>query len=418
MVLNNIALLRLGENPEQEVSWGVQDMDKVENQIHSGLLHEAAKSLSGKRVVIIVPAIAVVLYHLEIPIRNRQRLQSAIPYALEERLVTPIDQLHFSYTVLKQDRNNSVLQVAVVSGEMMEYWLQLLKENGIRSGQWVTEQQLFPHDDESEITIWADDNHYYISENEKREWLLVNGRDSLSSIVSLLSVNKKIIVWKSANTELSDNITYDHIQSYDDITTLFVDNWSQCSASTINLLQGRFSPGERWKQIAEQWKGVSFIFVLLCVVIMGLGWLELNQLKEQHKYYRDQVDLLYRSSFPDAKKVVNAKLQMERKLETLKVRKVEAVGALSSLSMIAAIVDKEILSSNAGKGSSLQVLNFKGGEFDLLVFVQSLQSLDRLKERLEDGTGYFVTIQNASSVEGRIEGRIKINTGKSIEKGK
>jgi general secretion pathway protein L len=175
----------------------------------------------------------------------------------------------------------------------------------------------------------------------------------------------------------------------------------------VNLLQGRYRPGERWRQLLQYWEGTASLIVAVILLVTISAWVQVIERRMDHNQYRTKIESLYRQTFPAAKRVVNPRLQMERKLSAL--NQAEQPGQatpLQALKNISYILKNKIL--NKKEGGKLRLLNFKNGGFDLSLEVKSLQHLDQLKENLSHETGYGVEIVNASSVEGKIEGRIKI----------
>src|SRR5579862_3516807 len=88
-----------------------------------------ARLAAEKEVIVIVPAEDVLLTTVNLPKMNYSRLIQAVPFALEEHLISDVDKLHFAAG--KFDANN-LLPIAVVSHEKMKQWLSLLKSWSIQ----------------------------------------------------------------------------------------------------------------------------------------------------------------------------------------------------------------------------------------------------------------------------------------------
>ena len=84
--------------------------------------------VKGQRCVAVVPGEQVNTRRMQLPIRNRQKLMAAIPFAIENSLVSQVDDLHF--TVLNSSADNQVT-FAYVSRDLMQSWLQAARQAGI-----------------------------------------------------------------------------------------------------------------------------------------------------------------------------------------------------------------------------------------------------------------------------------------------
>ncbi len=72
------------------------------------------------QVIGVVPAENVALHRLRVPTRRAADLRQAVPFALEEKLAEPVEQLHFALG----QRDGEEIDVAVVARRDMQDWLQ------------------------------------------------------------------------------------------------------------------------------------------------------------------------------------------------------------------------------------------------------------------------------------------------------
>lgn len=93
------------------------------------------------RVTVVVPAETVALHRLRLPARRLAELRQAVPYALEERLAEPVEQLHFALG----RRDGEEVEVAVVARRDMQTWLQRLQAAGLpQAPAMVADAHLLP----------------------------------------------------------------------------------------------------------------------------------------------------------------------------------------------------------------------------------------------------------------------------------
>src|SRR5699024_9416755 len=79
-------------------------------------------------VVLLVPGTDVLLWKANVPGVRGQKLRQALPYSLEDDVAQDVDSLHFAMggTTDEGERN-----VAVAARQLMDEWLNPLREHGI-----------------------------------------------------------------------------------------------------------------------------------------------------------------------------------------------------------------------------------------------------------------------------------------------
>jgi general secretion pathway protein L len=75
-------------------------------------------------IIVVAAPLEVLLTQVNLPKLNRQRLAKALPFALEEQLLTEVAELHFAHGT----HNGGSLPVAVVTKTLMATWMNKLKE--------------------------------------------------------------------------------------------------------------------------------------------------------------------------------------------------------------------------------------------------------------------------------------------------
>ncbi|HEC26849.1 MAG TPA: hypothetical protein ENI67_05510, partial [Gammaproteobacteria bacterium] len=123
-------------SPHQWVNIGTKG---VEN---SGVVETLSElPADGQRCVAVVPGEQVVTRVEAMPVRNRTRLMAAIPYAIEDSVVSPVDDLHF---LLLHTGNENRVTFAYVSRQLMTSWLEQIHEAGIKLDAMLPDYFLLP----------------------------------------------------------------------------------------------------------------------------------------------------------------------------------------------------------------------------------------------------------------------------------
>ena len=115
---------------------------------------------------------------------------------------------------------------------------------------------------------------------------------------------------------------------------------------------------------------------------------------------------IYKKTFPQSRRIIDAKAQMQQKLADLKKRKGQSGRSFT-----------EMLSNSASviagaKGLTIKSLRYYDGRINLEIQIASLQALDKIKDQLNKENGYQVEIQNASSGKENVTARIQITGAK------
>jgi len=152
------------------------------------------------------------------------------------------------------------------------------------------------------------------------------------------------------------------------------------------------------------WRPVLMLLGLWLVVQLGGMGLEYQRLSAQNTAMREQIAALYREAFPEARKVVNPRVQMERGLAKLRAGSGGEAGLLAFVAKAGPIL-------KATPKLRLRSVRYKENRLDIDLEIDSLQALDGLKQRLGDEAGLGVEIVSASSRDGKVESRIALRMG-------
>ena len=88
----------------------------------------AAAIAAAAEIVVLVPAEDVLLTEARVAAKSRAQRMQAIPFAVEDQLLAPVEDLQFAAT----ESTGDAMGVAVVSRAALRAWLERLAANGIR----------------------------------------------------------------------------------------------------------------------------------------------------------------------------------------------------------------------------------------------------------------------------------------------
>ncbi len=126
--MSNPVFIRIPSETDQTVSCLV-NTDEHGSQITQANQLDACELAKGQNVILLVPGNLVTLTQAAIPTRSHQRALKAIPYALEDQLVSDVETLHFAHG---DKRPDDAIPVAVIDQQRMQDWLKTSSELDIK----------------------------------------------------------------------------------------------------------------------------------------------------------------------------------------------------------------------------------------------------------------------------------------------
>lgn len=357
---------------------------------------------SGERVIVLVPGEDVLLCQAEVPGQKRRLLAQAVPYALEEQLIDDVEEQHFTLGAMSGDQVN----VAVVSHEKMQHWFDLLQQAGIEADQIVPDILTLPLEQNSWQLLQL--NHRLLLRCGEQNGLALDadtGAISLKALLAEAGDSKPVSIncqdFSGAGLSLPELDVELLVNPASGLPVLAMAAAYQ-EQKSINLLQGQYSRRERMSKYWRPWRAAAALLAVFIVVQFAIGIVEQQRLAAEKTALLADIEQVYRQTFPEARKVVNAKLQMERALKSL-----SGGGSATSegFSELLAQAGEQFSQTD---NLNIQRLSYKNGQLDVALFIGDLQQLDHLKQRLVDKAQMQVEIQSATAKDDRVEARLRI----------
>ncbi|MCO6413705.1 MAG: type II secretion system protein GspL [Thiogranum sp.] len=394
-----ILLIRMAADAAGFRDWLLADeQGQARSPVQAGAPDEGVVSATP-RIIVLVPGAEVLLTDAQIPGRNRQRALRAIPYALEERLATDVDSLHFA---LGPVQDGDRFPVAVVDRSRMDAWAALLQDRGILANQWIPDVLALPVPDSGSWSLMVDEGMVLVRSAPYAGF--ASETASLTTLVSLFAAREEVpagaTVYGATLLDL-EGVETGFSDTDQGALEILARGWAQGSA--IDLLQGAYSRSEQWGRLLRPWKASAALLlaaILLGAVIMGVDYTRLSAAEQQ---LNAQIEAVYRQTFPDAKRVVNPRAQMEQQLKQLQRR--SGGGDTGFMTMLGQT--GEVL--RATRGIDILAASYRDGRLDLELRVENLQILDQLKQALAASGRMNAEIQSATTQEGqKVQSRIRI----------
>lgn len=378
-------------------------------QVYEDTLAEAAAAAAGRQVIAMVPGTDVILTRVAVPTRNRNRMAAAVPYLLEEQLAADVDDSHFALG--ERDAEGRVA-VAVVSQARMDTWLARLAEVGIQADKLIPETLLLPYQSDA----WS-----LLVEPE-----CVTLRNAPQGGMAMDSANAAFLLRRAlVETEVVPTQLHAWVAGDAADTTMFSDDLGvavrieplavpplaflaqQAQAeSSINLLQGAYSRREQLGKLWRPWRPAAALLAVWVVLQFGVKIFQHHELQRQEQQLREEISRIYLQTFPEAKRVVNARLQMQQHLDELR-------GGTGSVGEFLTLLDQVSGPTSELGGVEIDRLSYKQGELNVALMISDLQRLEQLKDRLSGDGRLSVEIQSATARNDRVEAHLQIKRGRS-----
>lgn len=362
-----------------------------------GPLSEIKAAAAGQRLVVVVPGEQLLLCSAAVPGQKRRLLAQAVPYALEDQLAADVDTLHFAFGQISAGE----VAVAVIDRALMDGWLAQLRDAGLNPYALVPETLLLP---------WQT-GEWQLACFENRCLLRTGAHSGIAMDAANAAVllqqaladageakPQRLTVHSAEALPLADlGLEIDHQPLPDSMLPWLSRNYDE--RLSLNLLQGPYSRRERFGQYWRPWRVAAALAAVLLLVQVGVTLADYQRLGSERLALQEEIETIYRQAFPEAKKVVNPKVQMERALKQLRG------GPGGGLNALLAEAGKEF---RASPGLELQRLSYREGQLEVALTIGDLQRLDELKQRLSQGGKLHVEIQSASAQGTMVEARLKI----------
>lgn len=198
---------------------------------------------------------------------------------------------------------------------------------------------------------------------------------------------------------LADSIEFDEVSDNPSLTDL-VKNNSQ--VQPINLLQGEFKKVKKWSEVRQRWLPAAAALMVLLAVQCVLFIVDYVNFNNKNQLLKTEINIIYKKTFPNAKRIINAKAQMQQKLNILKKSKGQSGRSFSLM-----LTNSTAIFSQT-KGLVIKSLRYYDGRINLDLQISNLQALENLKIQLSKENNYKVNIKNASSSKNSVTAQLQI----------
>ncbi len=365
-----------------------------------------AQNAQIKNWVYVLSSLEVANNILEFTDKEKKHIYKAIPFLLEDELLSDADDLHY---VFDEGREKNSLKVAAVDQQVLTRILEAMQSQHIKLTHCIAEHLFLPESDDhwqifyrlNQFIIQADNDQCLTIEADHIALalsLLSDDYAQLPSSVALITDSETDYeeAMKLMPAAMAPLIEKKPVNYADMLQQQFVKNHK-----TWNFLTGSFAQAKQWLSMLKPWRWVGLSLVAVFTLNMGLMMAELGQLKDQYAEIESQMDAVFREVQPKGK-IVDHRKQLERQLKALGsanagqpfIQRFEQIG--------------RILAEH--KVQSLNALNYdmSKSEMRLDFIVQDYAVIESIMTAL-NASGLKAEIQNSNAQGDQLRTRLRIS---------
>lgn len=375
-------------------------------------LPEALSSVFAEgETLVLVPGELVLMSSVRIPSRQMRQIKQALPYMVEELIADNIEEVHLALPDVKPD-DNAAMPVGVVRHSLLINWLDQLYQHRIKPDWLCPDSMAVPWREHSRSFFVAGERIIFRSERFSAQ---VFYRQQAAVYLQLLQrqfaadelgavpryVVSSGIEDASAARELQQLIETQlgvdvELSEYTETgAEVMATDAIRERESSINLLQGGYAVQR--KDSSAQWLRTLKIAAAVLAVYIGVSAVSGLWYAWRAEKLQDQSFALYHQLFPQERRVVSPKKQMQAHLH----------GGAAQVSPLPLLTKTALgLRNNTMQLDELRY-NQQQDDIQLQLRAPNMEALDQIKRQLS-GIGLNVEIKSAAQRGEETLGRIHV----------
>lgn len=392
------------------VCWALIDQQgKLNSSIEYGDLDSISEQAKTHKAIVLLDAACLSIESVHIPSNNRQRQLQAIPYALEDKLASDIEYLHFA---LGRKQAEQGIPVIVLQRDLLDSILDQFQQAGITLQALLADTLALPISHTNNDIDWCiliDHDHALIKTGHSSG--LYIDRQNLATMLPLLLAEATpavtgITLYHEDNDSHAAELLgeLDASLSIQSFTTSPLSILAQHlhDARQLNILQGDYAPKKHSSPLLKPWKAVAALAGIWLILQLVYAGTETVQLKEKNQQLTQQIEKEFKRAIPNAKKFTGMRSRIKTTLKELR-------GGLSDdtqqhfLQILADATPA--LASNPK--ISINGIVYRNRRVDIELQADSLQSLEAVKNQLV-AIPQLKTLLSTSVEKDKVNGRLRL----------
>ncbi len=416
-------LIRLSPDTEENlqaatVEWlhKPSEADAQQCQWQTGTLNELPPHNTATQITLLIPTEWLLLTQVNLPSKQHKHIQQALPFLVEENLAADIDTQH----VAMANRKGEEVAVAIIERERLQQILDQLGDIDLIPDAVAIDGLTLPlhtqsaNQDLSSASLLLEEhrsslrtgNDLAISVSSDNTAALLDSwqEQNPDSELHIYSTSPEIAAkWR---VQLESSAGAQGITLIDHSDSVYqINNNPNAWGTTLNLLQGEFAPRKKRQQSSVNLRlpAIAASVGLVCYI----GYLLLGGFYFQYQanqQYQQTLDL-YRSYFPDDRRIVNVRTQTRNHLNN--------TNAGQSSEFLALLGQFAQHWQPQANNLQMQQIRFNRQRRELIIELnsKSIAQLDQLRNQLS-AQGLTAELLSAIEETNGIRGRLKLTANK------
>lgn len=369
-------------------------------------INHLSSPASNRTVIFISPGMEILSIEKTLPKMPKNKLLTAVPFAIEEQLLDTPDSYHY---VIADIDNNGQTQILAAKQEIIQHWLDEFKAQQIYCTVMLPDYLLIPY----EKNIWT----VFLEKNALVRFGYYQGFScDIAFLPDMLAftlqqcaeeVRPHTIKIYNTSTELpwpetrltSLGIPLEILPSQESLIIIMAKNFS-ADLLSANLLQDKFTQNQHLDKAKKLWLIAAGVAVGALVISFISSIIEFSILKHRDNVLQEKIAVIYQQVYPNATSVVSPQLRMERTLKDLQSNQVGG-GYLGLLAMTGSVLQKN-------HDIHLSGLRYQEGKLVVDITASSFSMLNKLIKQWSQA-GMQVHQDQASTQEnGKVTARFTL----------
>jgi general secretion pathway protein L len=401
------------DHPHQATWSQCNEAGELTGRITTGSLDELSAIADRQHAVVLLNSQCLHINQLQLPTQNLQKMIKAVPYAIEEFIAEDIDDFHF---VIAKNKHNNSTAVVGIDKSTLNNIVQVFQDANITidkiipdalclaaaadSRQWVClnyGDDSYLQTDTLNGMVFSHEVFPYVMTSKLQE---ESENEALPEKILLFCEQENPDAFAQVVIE-NDNIETINIVYNTHPLVVFCAHYKQ--AMPLNLLQHKFKPKRKTSGYWHQWRLAASLAMLWLVLNLSLSGFQLAKLQDENNITSAQIENIYKKTFPDSRKIVNPRVQMEQKLNELKNS-----SGNNSNSILYLLAESFGTLSQDKSNITLQTLTFRNNRMEIGLDSTNLQAIESLNKNLNSNTKIKSEITSSSSEKDKVKGNLRI----------
>jgi len=408
--MSETLLIHYNIDQEHQATWSLcNEAGELTGKITTGSLEELSDYATNRPAVMLLDSRCLHINQLQLPTQNPQKMLRAVPYALEELIAGDIDDFHF---VITKNKNNDYTSVVGIDSATLENIIQIFSLTKIHLEKIIPDAICMAATEEQWACLSYRDNAYLQTD---RNIGLIISHDVLPYVIeSKLNdekhvAPKKILLFsEQENPDAFEQLKIDkpdieiiNIVYNTHPLVVFCGHYKQ--ALVLNLLQHKFKPKRKTSGYWQHWRIAAPLTAFWLVLLLGVTGFKISALENENIQTSIEIEKIYKKAFPDSKKIINPRVQMEQKLNELKNNAGNASNGLIFL-----LAESFGTMTQDKANITLQTLNYRNNRMDVGLDGANLQAIENLNKALNSNPKIKSEITSSSSEKNTVKGNLRI----------